>query len=507
MKKRILCVLIVMGVLLTMCGCETNKTISQSDNSSEITVEDAVYSGKIEFPIDPDKTKVCKIVNTYTGRALDVAEFGYNDGAVVRNKRYVGNMNQLWALGSDDGGIIIYNLTTGFVLTVKEGSESDGAEIVVGELLDDADAPKWSLKETEYGIEICSVLSGKPIGVENDDRTDSVQVKLNVGTAEKSRAWKLEIAELNMDKVPHLLKLSGAVVHSSTPEVVRYGDKYYSYNMSPGIGIKVSNDMKSWKYIDQVTAYPQSPLLPFDWMEEAVPGGSIWAPGVYKIGDRYYMYYCISTGGSQKSAIGVGVNTTLDSSSPDFKWVDLGLVISSKEGDPYNCIDPNIIIDDEGKPWLIFGSWWKGIFARRIDGETGKLSNEDTKFYSLASQESKNSGIEAPYMIKHGEYYYLFAAFGTGNNYHCEVGRSTSVTGPFLDRDGNKMLEGGGTKVTYGNEYFGNPGHASIFVDEDGQHYMVSETFNNNSVIMMITTLEFDDEGWPITALTPGMAK
>ena len=494
-------------------GVRNKNFMCDLDDNGDVAGQDLVVLRKLlltekkivglGFSID----KIYKITNTYTGKALDAAEFGYVDGAVVRNKDYDGDLNQLWALETDGSGkTIIYNLTTGFVLTVKEGSESDGAEIVVDELLG-SDAQKWLIDTTGDVTTIRSALSEKPIGIENDNTDDSAQVKINVGNS--TQTWKLEEVQLNSDKVPYLLKLSGAVEHSSTPEVVRYGDKYYSYNMSPGIGIKVSDDMKSWKYIDQVTAYPQV-TLPFSWMLDKVDIDAttgIWAPGVYKIGDLYYMYYCISSSGSQKSAIGVGVNITLDSSSPDFKWVDLGLVISSDENDRYNCIDPNIIIDDEGKPWLIFGSWHDGIFARRIDEKTGKLSNEDTYFYQLASRLSQDEAIEAPYMIKHGEYYYLFAAFGTGNNYHCEVGRSTSVTGPFLDRDGNKMLEGGGTKVTYGNEYFGNPGHASIFIDEDGQHYMVSESFNNNNVIMMISTLEFDDEGWPITALTPGIAK
>ena len=502
------------------CGCKdnVNSNSSGSGNPSNNTNSSVTYSdvdvseikdyGKVEFPINTQKTKIYKITNTYTGRTLDASEFGYTDGAEVRNARYTGDMNQLWAIASDGDKVIIYNLTTGYVLSVSEGSKSDGAQIIVEEFIDDADAQRWTFKETDNGVEICSALSGKPIGIVNDDRTDKAPITLNSGTAEKSKAWKIESVNINVKTLPHLLKLSGSVVHSSTPEVVRYGDKYYSYNMSPGIGIKVSDNLKSWKYIDQVTAYPQSPLLPFDWMEKAVPGGSIWAPGVYKIGDLYYMYYCISTGGSQVSAIGVGVNKTLDSSSPDFAWKDLGMVISSKVGDPYNCIDPNIMIDDNGKPWLIFGSWWKGIFARRIDEKTGKLSEEDKTFYPLASQESKNSGIEAPYMIKRGEYYYLFAAFGnTQENYHSEVGRSKSITGPFLDKDGVDMLNGGGTLVTYGNEYFGGPGHASIFIDKDGQHYMVSETFNNNKVIMMITTLEFDNDGWPVTALTKGIAK
>ena len=77
----------------------------------------------------------------------------------------------------------------------------------------------------------------------------------------------------------------------------------------------------------------------------------------------------------------------------------------------------------------------------------------------------------------------------------------------FKETDNGVDMLNGGTSVTYGNEYFGGPGHASIFIDKDGQHYMVSETFNNNKVIMMITMLEFDNDGWPVTALTKGIAK
>ena len=451
--------------------------------------------------------KIYKITNLYTDRVLDGENFGYIEGSKARQKRYNGDLNQFWGMTVDKNkNVKIKNLTTGYVLSVKEDSEEDGAAIVLQEE-SKSSYQTWKLKEKGSGWLIESVPSEKAIGIPNDSRTDAVALELNAGSDEKSRVWKIEQVTATVKTLPKLLALTGSISHSATPEIVKFKDMYYSYNMSPGIGIKQSKDLKNWSYIKQTTAFEQK-SQPFEWMEEAVPDGDIWAPGVYRFGGKNYLYYCVSKSG-QVSAIGVGVNKTLDPTSPDFKWEDLGMVISSKEGDKYNCIDPNIILDEDDEPWLVFGSWWDGIFLRKINKDTGMLSDEDTTFYPLASQKAKKSGIEAPYMVKHDDYYYLFAAFGnTQENYHSSVGRSKSIKGPFVDRDGVDMLDGGGSMVTYSKDSITGPGHASVFIDDDGQYYLVSEYFREGvPTQMLITTIEWDEDGWPVTALTPNIIK
>ena len=132
---------------------------------------------------------------------------------------------------------------------------------------------------------------------------------------------------------------------------------YYIFSTGFNVGSMTSKDLKTWKPGRSVL--PETP----QWAVEQIRGyrGHTWAPDICKVGDKWYLYYSCSSFGKNTSAIGVATNKTLDPESPDYKWVDLGMVIESKRGDNYNCIDPNLIIDDKGNPWLSFGSFWDGI--------------------------------------------------------------------------------------------------------------------------------------------------
>src|SRR5690606_1821910 len=137
--------------------------------------------------------------------------------------------------------------------------------------------------------------------------------------------------------------------------------------------------------------------------------------------------------GRNRSVIGLATNKTLDSASDEYEWVDEGLVVESVASDDYNCIDPNLILDADGVPWLAFGSFWSGIKMRRLDHETGKPSEEDTTLYSLARRRVNSGSVEAPFIIRKGDFYYMFVSFdfccrGTDSTYHVTVGRSESVT-------------------------------------------------------------------------------
>jgi hypothetical protein len=107
--------------------------------------------------------------------------------------------------------------------------------------------------------------------------------------------------------------------------------------------------------------------------------------------------------------------------------------------------------------WLAFGSFSDRIKMRRIDPETGKLSSADTKLYSLASRRPSQTAIEAPFIVHHENYYYLFVSFdrccrGKDSTYKIMVGRASEPTGPYMDRDGKPMLEGGGALLMEGND-------------------------------------------------------
>ena len=136
--------------------------------------------------------------------------------------------------------------------------------------------------------------------------------------------------------------------------------------------------------------------------------------------------------------------TTLDPESPATGWTDRGKVFESDFRDDFNAIDPNVFSDAEGRQWMAFGSFWSGIKMIRLDPATGMRAADDETIHSLASRR-RPGAVEAPFVIRRGEYYYLFVSFefccrGADSTYYTVVGRSTEPTGPYVDRDGKKMM-------------------------------------------------------------------
>ena len=201
---------------------------------------------------------------------------------------------------------------------------------------------------------------------------------------------------------------------------------------------------------------------------------------------------------------GLATNTTLDYAAGDYQWVDEGLVIESTGAEDYNCIDPNLVLDADGVPWLAFGSFWGGLKMRRLEYETGRLSTAGETLYSLARRTVNSGSVEAPFIIRHGDYYYLFASFdfccrGADSTYHVVVGRSENVTGPYVDRDGVPMMEGGGTQVTFPDDRWRGPGHNAILQDE-GVDYIVYHAYDaqmGGTPTLRIDRLTWDAGGWP----------
>lgn len=304
------------------------------------------------------------------------------------------------------------------------------------------------------------------------------------------------------------LELTGTIRQIHDPVIIKDGDAYYCFATHGGIYIRKSTDLLEWK-----RPFPPSVFAPTnapDWSQQLVPASNndIWAPDVSYFNDKFHIYYSVSTFGKNRSAIGLVTNKTLDSESDDYEWIDEGLVIDSNTSDNFNAIDPNLIIDVDGVPWLAFGSFWTGIKMRRLDYETGKLTKEDEKLYSLARRTVNYGAVEAPFIIRKSDFYYLFASFdfccrGADSTYHVRVGRSEAVTGPYVDRDGVAMLEGGGTQVTFPTQRWRGPGHNAILQAGDTD-YIVHHAYDADHQgieTLRIAPLMWDDEGWP--ALIP----
>lgn len=314
---------------------------------------------------------------------------------------------------------------------------------------------------------------------------------------------------------PHLLTLTGATEGVHDPVMARELETYYVFSTNQGrqdkgiIPIRASKDMRAWKLAGYV--FPKLPA----WAVKEIPKArGAWAPDISFFNGRYHLYYAVSSFGSRNSAIGLATNTTLDPASKQYKWVDQGMVLRSSEGqDDWNAIDPNLVGENNRSLWLVWGSFWGGIKMRRIDPETGKLSETDTTMYSLASRPRvppMNGSIEAPFLIKHGRSWYLFASFdrccqGARSTYNVVVGRSKNITGPYRARNGTLMTEGGGTPVIAATTpHWRGPGHQAVFEDR-GTDYLVFHAYHGTTgrPHLQISTMTWDKDGWPVVAALP----
>ena len=293
------------------------------------------------------------------------------------------------------------------------------------------------------------------------------------------------------------------------PSIIKEGNTYYVFSTRAGIAIRCSKDLIQWQLCGDVFAH-----LP-EWAVKDVPGlRGLWAPDVSYFNGRYYLYYSASTFGSNHSSIGLATNETLDPSSEKYRWVDQGKVIGSNSDDDWNAIDPNVVFDEHNQPWLAFGSFWGGIKLRKLEQATGKLSSQDQKLYSLASR-PRTSGspgaVEAANIIRKNGYYYLFVSFdlccrGANSTYNIRVGRARHLTGPYLDRSGKAMIDGGGTLVVGGAGRWAGPGHCAILQEKGGDHlvYHAYDTEWRGVSTLRISTLDWDSEGWPTVTRAPG---
>jgi arabinan endo-1,5-alpha-L-arabinosidase len=283
------------------------------------------------------------------------------------------------------------------------------------------------------------------------------------------------------------------------PAVAKVKNTYYLFATGAGLPIWRSIDRRHWTPAGKVF----SSGLP-TWAATTIPGSlEPWAPDVSFFAGRWHVYYAVSTFGAKRSAIGVATNPTLDVRDPRYRWTDHGVVVESSDTTDHNAIDPNVVIDGGG-PWLVWGSFWSGIKLAAIDPASGKL---DGPLQHIASRLVPSWGIEAPFIVRRGEYFYLFVSFdyccrGSASTYNVRVGRSSSLEGPYVDDAGVPMLLGGGRLVLEGDGARRGPGHNAVLRDGGTWrlffHYYDAK--RQGTASLGILPIHWTNDGWPDVA-------
>ena len=301
--------------------------------------------------------------------------------------------------------------------------------------------------------------------------------------------------------------------------------RFYVYSTGVGVSVMSSADMKTWR--KEKPVFNPHGEIP-QWAPDTVHGfrGHIWAPDISHHNGKWYLYYSCSTFGKNGSAIGVATNKTLDIQSTDYKWEDQGAVIvSHRHQDNWNAIDPNLVIDQAtGTPYLTYGSFWDGIqmvrlaedlktpvtspttIARRTGRRLTLEEIDDKTKFTIEGNDTIEAGenaIEAPFIAYRNGYYYLFVSHdyccrGQASTYKTVYGRSRTIEGPYLDKDGRDMAKGGGT-LLYGpdNDFFGI-GHCSVY-EFDGKWYFLSHAYDkkrNGEARLFLKQIKFTKDNW-----------
>jgi len=307
------------------------------------------------------------------------------------------------------------------------------------------------------------------------------------------------------------------------PVMYQQDSLYYVFCTGNGIAMWSSMDMIHWT--QEKPVFDPVPK----WCKDSIKGfrgNSLWAPDISynKKINLYYLFYSASSFGKNTSCIGLATNTTLHTNDPDYRWVDHGVIIQSIPGKTnWNAIDPNLVTDKSGTPWLIFGSFWDGLKMVKLSKDWMKLAESTKEIPTVASRkkdpgnatnlpavdnnpvDAGGNAIEGPFIFKKYGYFYLFASIdycckGVKSTYKMIVGRSKKVKGPFLDKEGLSMAKGGGSIVLQGDSLWYGVGHNSAYTF-DGSDYLVFHGYDakdNARPKLRIERMTWDKGKWPV---------
>ena len=272
-------------------------------------------------------------------------------------------------------------------------------------------------------------------------------------------------------------------IELADPYILLDGGKYYAYGTRDDNGIRCysSDDLRSWKY--------EGLALHKDNTTESI---FFWAPEVYHLGDKYYMYYSAN----QRLFVATG-----DSPTGPFKQVG-GYQMQNLLGDE-NCIDSHVFFNDDGTVWIFFVRFNDNICiwqCRLAEDYITPVEGTLRKCIAGSQQWEQMEGRvnEGPNVIKYRNNYYLTYS---GNGYESQnyaVGYATTRNisrGEWTKYSGNPIL-------CRRDELVGT-GHHSIFTDKEGNLRIVFHAHNSTQSVhhrlMYIGTLQFSGSTLSLT--------
>lgn len=287
---------------------------------------------------------------------------------------------------------------------------------------------------------------------------------------------------------------SNPVIRVSVPDptAIRSQDgKFYLYGTEDIRNIPVfrSDDLVNWKQVG--TAFTDE-TRPKD-----VDGASLWAPEIRYIKGKYVLFYSLAIWGQEwVSSIGYAV-----SDNPEGPFISKGIVFNSYDVNVKNSID-QFFYEEDGNYYMLWGSF-RGIYLIQLNvTDDLVITPQISTMVQVAG-----TAFEGVNIWKRDGYYYLFASIGSccegaNSTYSTVVGRSKSLIGPYMSKDGGYMLENAYTVVLSKNSAFVGVGHNSILQKDDEENtWMLYHGYQVNKVddgrLVLLDRVLWDNEGWP----------
>lgn len=281
------------------------------------------------------------------------------------------------------------------------------------------------------------------------------------------------------------------VIHSSVPDptVIKAADGYfYLYGTEDirNVPIFKSKDLVKW---DQVGTAFTTATRPTNLPAR----GMMWAPDINFIGGQYVLYTSIGVWGSDWD----NQIRCATASSPTGPFTDRGIIIDRTQG-VANSID-QFFITDNGRNYMFWGSF-HGIYGIELS-EDGLSIKPGAEKVQIAGRQ-----MEGTYIHKRGKYYYLFGSAGScceglRSTYRVIYGRSENLFGPYVTKDGRRMLDGAYETMLSGNNFFAGPGHNAEFItDDEGNDWMLYHAFEkkdpDNGRQVLLDRIQWAND-WP----------
>lgn len=330
------------------------------------------------------------------------------------------------------------------------------------------------------------------------------------------------------------------------PSVIKVDDTFYVFGSH--LASAKSTDLMKWSQITS-NVNNAGKLIPNvrEEMKETLTWSqtdTFWAGDVIQLADgKFYMYYSNCKGDSPRASLGLAVADNVEG-----PYKNVGLLLksgmwgqASPDGKVYdatvhpNVVDPDVFFDKEGKLWMVYGSYSGGIYIMKLDPKTG-LPYPD-QGYGKKLLGANHSRIEGPYMLYSPEtdYYYMFLSYGgldAKGGYNIRVARSKAPDGPFVDAEGQDMINAKGRPGSFfddrsiekfGVKLMGNmefthvegevpgvgtgyvsPGHNSAYYEPETKQYFLifHSRFPNRgeSHEVRVHQMFMNADGWPIVA-------